>query len=221
MRLVVDIARTLDEVLEAWRLVYNAYLRAGYVPPNPSRLHLSRPAIGPHSLVILGRDEGNLVNTMTAIGDGPFGLPLDSTFPDELAALHTPGRHVFEFGLLAQTTGSFDALSDLMRYAYYFALYQGGTDCVCGIPPERTRLYRRAFGFRPIGEPQGRTRMVDNPVQLLHTSAEYAREYFPQHRALSYILQNPLPQSAFTGRFMFELADIEGSPLQPAPEVGA
>lgn len=208
-----DVARSLQDVLAAWRFLYDQYLRAGYIPSNPSGLYVCRQAIGPDTLVVLAPREGQVVGTISAIMDGPLGLPLDSVYPEELNALHTEDRRFFELGLLCQTSNSFRDLLELMRHAYYFAMYQGGTDCVCGIPPKWTRFYSRAVGFRPIGEVRHGVGNIDAPVQLIYISAEYAQRYFPRHRALNYIIQNPLPKAAFAGRFLFPPEALAGSPL--------
>ena len=216
-----DIARSLEDVLEAWHLLYEAYLRVGFIRANPYELHTVPQAIGPQALVILGRIDGLAVGTISAIGDGPGGLPLDSACPEELNELRAEGRKLIEIGLfgdrrdlMGEAGRTFHALFELMRHTYYFGLHLGATDFLCGIPPKRTRLYYRAFGFRPVGEVKSYATVEDNPVQLLHVEADYVREQHSQHRALGYFAQNPMPESLFDGRFRFAPEALAGSPLE-------
>lgn len=216
-----DIARSLEDVLEAWRLLYGVYLRAGFILPNPYELHTVPQAIGPDTLVVLGRRDGLAVSTISAIADSPRGLPLDSVCPEELSRLRAEGRKFIEIGLfgdhrdlMGETGRTFHALFELMRYTSYFGLYLGATDCLCGIPPKRTRLYHRAFGFRPVGEVKSYATVEDNPVQLLHLETDYFLEHYSQHRALDYFVQNPMPKSIFDSRFRFAPEALAGSPLE-------
>lgn len=216
-----DIARSLDDVQEAWRLLYEAYLRVGFIRTNPHELHTVPQAIGPHALVVLGRIRGVLANTICAIGDNPRGLPLDSVYREELDDLRAEGRKLIEIGLFADRRGlmgevsrTFHAIFELMRYTYYFGRYLGATDFLCGIPPRRTRLYYRAFGFEPVGEVKTYATVEDNPVQLLRVEADYVPEHSSQHRALSYFVENPISEGLFKSRFGFSREALAGSSLE-------
>jgi len=216
-----EVARSLDDVLEAWGLLYEAYVRVGFISPNPFELHAVPQAIGPHTLVMLGHVGEGVVSTISGIVDNPRGLPLDSVYPEELDALRAQGRKLIEVGLFGDRrilTGEADrtihAIFELMRYTYYFGAYLGATDFVCGIPPRRARLYSRAFGFRPVGEVKSYATVEDNPVQLLHAETAYARENYSRHRALAYFIENPISDSVFEGRFHFEEEQLAGSRLE-------
>src|SRR4051794_7035611 len=93
------VARTLDDVLEAWQLVYIAYRGVGLVDANPYELHTMPQAVGAQTLVVTGCLGPLSVSTLSVYLDPPGGLPLDSVYKDELAGLRGEGRRIMEVGL--------------------------------------------------------------------------------------------------------------------------
>src|SRR5690606_14492473 len=141
-----EVAQTARQVETAWGMVYDAYRAVGFVRPNRFGLHACCELIGPETAVIVGRIGGLPVNTITAVGDGPEGLPLDAVYNDELEKLRLQGRRMVEIGMFADrrpdSDNSFHALLELMRYAFWFGACLGITDYICGIPPHRARMYQ-------------------------------------------------------------------------------
>ena len=220
VQLDFDVARSLSEILGAWRLLYETYLRVGFIQAGSPQLHLVPQAIGPQTLVVLGHIRGDIVSTISAIGDNPLGLPLDTVFPEELSKIRDKGGKLVEIGLFAdrrdvlgQTGRTFHALFELMRYTFYYGRYMGATDYLCGIPPKRARLYQRTFGFFPVGEVKSYATVEGNPVQLMHGEISYGLANFKKHRALEFFMANPLPETLFQERFMFSEEELADSPL--------
>src|ERR1700759_2450637 len=83
----LQIASSAPDVFDAWRLLYRAYIDAGYIRPNPYELHTVSEAIGQHCLVMLAHQNDMPVSTISAMADSPRGLPLDSVYPAELEAI--------------------------------------------------------------------------------------------------------------------------------------
>ena len=192
----------------------------GFIQEDPQQLHLVPQAVGPQTLVVLGKVREEIVSTISAIGDGPLGLPLDTAFPDELNKIRDKGGTLLEIGLFAdrrdvmgQTGRTFHALFELMRYTFHFGLHTGVTDFLCGIPPKRARLYQRTFGFFPVGEVKSYSTVEGNPVQLMHGDIKYGLANLSKHRALEMFIANPLPNELFQERFMFNQEVIANTPL--------
>src|SRR5437660_92608 len=95
------VARTLDDVVEAWSVVYYAYLRAGLIDSNPFEVHTVPQALGPHTLVVTGCLGPLSVSTLSAYVDNPAGVPLDAVYRAELDGLRKQGRRIMEVGLFA------------------------------------------------------------------------------------------------------------------------
>lgn len=211
------VARSVGQVEEAWRLLYRAYVRVGFLKPNDHGIHTVPEAIGPHTAVVQGRIDSLTVSTISAIGDSPLGLPLDGVYRPELDALRGEDRRLIEIGLFADRRKDIDrtfyAMLELMRYTYWFGRYLGATDYLCGIPPRRARLYRRAFGFEPIGEEKIYSTVDGNPVRMLRVRADYILAHHAQHRGLDYFITRPVAFEEFDRRFRFEPDALERSPI--------
>lgn len=214
------VARSLEEVTEAWRLLYRAYLQAGFITPNPQRLHTAPQSVGPHAAVVLASIGEVTVSTITAIRDSERGLPLDSVYAAELDVMRQRGGKLLEIGLfgdrreiIGDPDRTFNAVFELMRFTFFFGYHHGVTDFLCGIPPRRARLYGRAFGFKPVGEIKSYATVDDNPVQLMHSTLDYTLANKDRHRALAYFFERPVPADAFADRFDFDPAALAGSDL--------
>lgn len=213
----VQMARTLEEATEAWQLLYMVYRRAGYIDENPFEIHTVPQAIGPHALVVMARQDGVPISTISAIGDGPLGLPLDTVYAEELRQWRKPGRYLLEIGLLGDWRDSTENASspvfELMRWAFHFGLAQGVTDYLCGIPPRRARLYTRLFGFQAVGELRSYSTVKDAPVVLMHADTEWSVKNCAILRAINYFMKNPLPPSTFEDRCRFDPTEMADSPI--------
>ena len=204
------VARSVDDVLRGWRLLYRAYREVDFIRPNPYRLHTVPEAIGDHTAVVIAQSGRRTVGTISAIGDTPLGLPLDSVFADELNDMRRRGRRPMEVGLLAEqptrahrSTRPFSIVFEMMRYTFYFALHQGATDFVCGIPPRRASLYQRTLGFRQVGEVKQYATVEGNPVALMAIPTAHVLAYHTRYRAAHCFVKNPLPANTFDKRYNF------------------
>src|SRR4051812_40286455 len=126
------VARTLEDVLEAWQLVYIAYRRAELIDANPFELHTMREAVGPQTLVVTGCLGPLSVSTLSVYLDNPAGLPLDSVYREQLAGLGGNGRRVMEVGLFGDRRDhmnrSAEGLFELMRFAFFYGMHNGVDD---------------------------------------------------------------------------------------------
>ncbi|MEI8197714.1 MAG: hypothetical protein WCI73_17610 [Phycisphaerae bacterium] len=203
----------------AWRLLYNVYRTSGYIPANPFELHTVPEAISPDTIVVLARADASPdatpLSTIAGIIDGPRGLPLDSAYPRELAELRRAGHRLVEVGLFGcqDEQSSFLTIFDLMRYVVYHAIHSGANEMICGIPPQRIKLYQRLLGFQHVGAIKTYATVADNPVALMRLSISQIEEQQPTLRAVSYFIHNPLPASTYTNRFRFASDHLIGSPI--------
>ncbi len=212
------VARTLDDVVRGWRLVYNAYTRAGLIAENPWRLHTVPQAIGPRTLVTLAVCGEREAGTISAYGETGRGLPLDSVYADELAELRQSGRRMVEVGLFADCRADFgrsaENLLDLMRFAYHFCLCLDATDVIIGVHPHHARFYTRLIGFERIGAERTYPLVKDHPVVLLRLDLAASQTRQPRPRGIAHFLKYPVPHSAYETRFHFDPASLAGSDVE-------
>ena len=211
------VARTLDDVLEAWGLVYIAYRRAGLIDANPFELHTMREAVGPQTMVVTGCLGPMSVSTLSVYVDNPGGLPLDSVYPDELARLRSGGRRLAEVGLFGDRRDhlnrSAEGLFELMRFAYCYGVYGKCDEAVIGIHPDHAAFYKRFFAFEQIGETRSYATVKDSPVVLLRMDMHATAKLVPLPRGLQYFAENRLDERVFASRYQFDPAQVAASPV--------
>jgi hypothetical protein len=162
--IVVQIADIHSVRIEAQQLLRASYGRAGYgddqeIPFDDRHLPF---------VVRLG---GRVVGTLTLAIDGPAGLAIDETFPDELDALRRrPGAQ-----LCALTLFAFDAAATKPVLAALFGeIFRTGssrfgcTELLIEVNPRHRRFYEILLGFDVVGE-RFNTR-VDAPAVLMRRS---------------------------------------------------
>lgn len=199
--------------MEAWGLLYFSFLRAGFIPPNPYHLHFPKQAAGPNTAVVAAKDGEWAVGTISAIGDGPKGLPVEDYFPAEVNSMRLGLAKMVEIGMLGDNgvcTGK-EVVYDLMRWAFWFAISLGASHIVCSTPEKRISLYDRIMGFKQIGavKPYGEK----GTIVLLSFCINESVKNQEKHRAIKYFVDNPVQPLAFDGRFGFDRSDIEGTTI--------
>lgn len=208
-------ANSLGQVESAWRLVYDRYSEMGLIEQNPFGVHAVPTAVGEHACVIWGPEGPEVGYTMTLFRDNPMGLALDSVYASHLDKLRRKGRRLLEVGMLADRRRSASrgvgALFSMMRWAIHFGLHTDVTDIVIGVHPRHAQFYERCYGFEQLASPTTYPLVRNNPVVLLRLRLleQLSQDVLP--RGLADARDNPIPGSAFSGRFGFEPDQLRGS----------
>ncbi len=175
--LVCRPVESLEDLKEAYRLLYREYMARGYCQPNLAKMHYNLFCLLPDSCTFVLKRKDQLLGTISLLVDSPCGLPMESLFPEEIAKLRVPGRRLAEVGLLAlnQTEigkGLF-SLANLQKQAALFRLFKtmfdyarfvaGVTDLVIGMHPKHEALYRY-LTFETIGPVRSYEGACGNPA---------------------------------------------------------
>lgn len=214
--LTVGVATELNEIVEAWRLVYDLYRRIEIIDENPVGLHTNLHAVAPDTSVIVGQLDGEAVSTLTIMQDGPYGLPLDSVYNRQLNLLRRLGRPILEVGLLAdrreKAGRAMAAIMEMMRYAFWNAALNGA-DLLCGVHPHHAQFYIRTFGFDTIGPVTVYPTVRNQPVVLLRLDIPGQMRCNPLPRGVDMYLRNPLSSDAFDQRYPLEPRRVTSTPI--------
>lgn len=211
-----DVANSIDDVLEAWRLVYRAYRQIDIIDENPFALHTVNETMAESTTVITGRSNGAVASTLTMIHDSG-GLPLDSVYKAELDQLRAQGRHLVEVGLLADRRTSisraFSAMIGMMRFVYYQAYYDKSI-LLCGVHPHHAGFYTKTLGFKVLGQETTYPTVKNRPVVLLvgDLMEWLERETLP--RRLVEFAENALPSTVFNDRFRLTPENLRGTEIE-------
>ena len=165
----VRIATTRAELCRAFELVYDRYLHNGYVKPHPGRIVYHEVFSLPSSRTLIAADRsGEVLGTLTVVGDNPFGLQAETTYPLEIQSLRAKGRRLAEITCLAirdqvslLSTAVFFALTKLMIHHVY---REGYDDLVMAIHPRHYRFYWRYFRVFPLGPQRPHEPANGNPA---------------------------------------------------------
>ena len=90
------------ELIAASNLVYEEYLKCGYITPNARRWRFSAHQILPTTVTFIAvHRSGRVLGTLTLVEDSPLGLPMERIYKQELNALRLDGLHLAEVSMLA------------------------------------------------------------------------------------------------------------------------
>lgn len=148
------LARGTEERLGAFQLIHKCYVRAGLGEANAVGMRITPYQILPTSQIFVGLLRDEVVSTVSLIGDGELGLPMETMFAQEVNELRAAGERVSEVSCLADRRqdgrrfiATFKCLTRLMAQ---FARYEGIQSLLITVNPRHVRFYRSYLGFVPI-----------------------------------------------------------------------
>ena len=180
----VCLAHTEADLMAAYELVYLRYLKEGYQTPTPGKLRFIAHCCLPTSHTFVAKIHGQVVATLSLIGDHELGLPLEKEYPDEVTHLRRQGDVLAEVSCLAtRRFGDRGVLMRLIRAMYAYARYRLGiTACCIAVHPRQRRFYERVLLFEGIGgerqyQAVGQAPAVALRMELTDCEARMARTH--------------------------------------------
>ncbi|MEA3415921.1 MAG: hypothetical protein U9R02_07150 [Thermodesulfobacteriota bacterium] len=149
-----NIAQTHDELKQAFSLVYQEYLRAGYVKKSiPSKMLLNIYNLLPETVVWIVKSHHTVVSTLTQVFDSPLMLPIDEVYEKELDGLRLEGRRIVEISALAvhKEYRWQNAYMPLFRSMFKHALSCEATDLCIAVNPRHRAFYKNILLFEDLG----------------------------------------------------------------------
>ncbi len=154
-RPAIKVAESPKEYRQAFRIVYDEYLKETYAEPHPSGMLYSAYNLLPKTVTMIFKSYLDTVSTVSLVPDTRlFGLPMDVLYKKELRPLREAGRTVAEIGGLA--TRRMNRWSNLLIYMaralYRYAMFADINDVVIMVNPKHVRFYTHILLFEPFGE---------------------------------------------------------------------
>jgi hypothetical protein len=182
------IAENQHERSAAFRLCHDAYVQAGLMASNRCRMRIMPHHLLATSVVFIAVQGERVISTVSLIGDGQLGLPMECAYREEIDALRDPSRWLGEISSLASEQRASDChlhlLGHLTRLMAQYALRQGLEYLLAAVHPRHARLYQRVLGFQPLGEPKPYPAVRHRPsVALMLDLPRLERERHPSYRA--------------------------------------
>lgn len=151
----VELVRNYSDLLAAFGLLYNAYLRAGLVTESASQLRVTPFHLLPTTEVFVAKCADEVISTLTMVADTGIGLPMDAMYATELADLRKSGLRLAEIGSLADRRHlriRFINIFELLaRLIVQVARVRGIDTLVLAVHPRHAKFYMRSFGFETLG----------------------------------------------------------------------
>ena len=204
----LHLAQTADELEAAYALVQSQYMRRGYAKPGGAVRFVSHCCI-PTTHTLVARVGGAIVGTASVIVDGPLGLPLESTYPNEVQNLRIAGERLAEISCLAtRRRGDARALLSLYRGIYALARYRCRLDRLCiTVHPRQRAFYQRALLFDLVGSERGYAACNHAPAVALGLDLRAAERRFRRAHGWGWL-----------SRFFLGRADLAGMAENFQPE---
>ncbi len=158
-----------DELLGAYRLVYDVFREEGYIPPCGSKLRMRVFEALPETATFVAKFGQNVVGVQSLVPDSnDLGLPSDGAFAEEINALRDKGRQVCEATneSVARDYRNTAVATELMRCCFAHAAMISCQDLITAVTPGHARFYS-LLGFEEIGPERSYSREVEDPVVLV------------------------------------------------------
>lgn len=153
-----SIASNMDEMKDAFSLVYKTYMQSGLQQSNSSSMRIGFHDILPSSYLLIVKIDGKVCGTLTLVRDTNGKLPIDELFGKEIARIRETGSLICELSALAVDAD----LSNGERWGILLSLFRkafilgqdllGCTDLCMMIHPRHCTYYQRKFYFETIGD---------------------------------------------------------------------
>jgi len=151
----IKIAETKNELEQAFSLIYQEYLKLGYIrETQPSKLHISLYNILPETSVFVLKSSPTVISTLTQIYDNEyFGLPMDAIYQEELNALRDKGRKLVEVSALVVSRESrwCNHFMYLLRVTLGYAISNNVDDICIMVNPKHVKFYKTILLFEELG----------------------------------------------------------------------
>ena len=168
--LEVKLAKSLQELIAAYRLLHDVYVEAGYMHPHPSRMRISKYNLLPRTITFIAKIYDEVVGTVTLIEDSKLGLPMEEIYPKEIESLRKTSFKLAEVSGLA--VDKYYRFKKIFWYLNYHlamhALLMGITDLVIAVNPKHLSFYRNFFMFQVIGPKRYYAKVNGAPAVAMH-----------------------------------------------------
>jgi hypothetical protein len=149
------IAGTRRDRLDAFQLVYERYQQSELIQANEFGLRVTPYHLLPTTNIFVAVQGAKIICTVTLIGDGEFGLPMESIYPQEITERRRKNLYVGEVSCLAFEPMSLNrflnVFMQLTRLMAQHARAYGMDQFVIAVHPQHARFYQRFMGFEQVG----------------------------------------------------------------------
>lgn len=159
--------------MAAFRLVYDAYLGAGLIEPNPYEMRVTRHHLLPTTEIFLALDDDRPIATVSLVRDSEAGLPCERLFPLEVNRRRRRGVQLGEASSLAVATTDLPrrrVLISMMRALAQTARLRNLDELLATVHPRHASFYQQVLYFQAIGSTVPHRQLRNRPALGLSLS---------------------------------------------------
>jgi hypothetical protein len=162
-------AMTVDELCEAYRVVHDIFVTAGYIRPLERGMRVRSFEALPDTATFVALQEDEVVGVQSLVLDSPeMGLPSDESFRPELDAIRGPGRRICEATneAVVEACRRSPVPTELMRCMFAHALASGCHELITTVSPGHAKFYE-LLGFQQISPVRSYSQELNDPVVVV------------------------------------------------------
>lgn len=153
-KISMAIAESPEEISKAYNLVYNEYIKEGFVHCSEEEFFRKKYLTAGTSTVFIGLQNNKILITLTSYVDDEFGLPADMIFNSEIQELRDQGRRLVEYGSLVSIYPERRASILFNRQLLKYHAAHGFDDTLIMIHPKHVKIYQYLYNVIPKSEPK-------------------------------------------------------------------
>ncbi|MBL7555218.1 MAG: hypothetical protein JNM24_05290 [Bdellovibrionaceae bacterium] len=145
------VARTQDELSEAYKILHESYLEKGYTKPNDTGMRIVKYFALPTTTTLIALFDDRVVGTISIIRRSTFGIPMESSF--DIGAVLDDNKVIAEISSLAidsrfrEKRGAL--FLPLLKFFWeYVCTYMRLDALVITVNPSMTDFYEGFLGFK-------------------------------------------------------------------------
>lgn len=150
------IAENRHERNSLFRLVYDAYLRAGLERASAIRMRVTPYHLLPTTDAFVAKLRDEVISTLSLVVDADLGLPMELVFPDQVGERRERGLCLAEATCLADRRRDFrralPVFAELCRLMVQTARVRGVDELLVAVHPRHVRFYQRFLAFEVISD---------------------------------------------------------------------
>jgi hypothetical protein len=140
----------------------------------------------PSTDVFVALLRGEVISTVSLVGDSPMGLPMESIYHDVVAQRREQRLRVAEVTCLADRRRDFyrflPVFVELSRILVQTARRHAVDQLLVTVHPKHARFYERFLAFQQVGQPKSYPLVCDHPAVALcldfaHVDQQRAEDY--------------------------------------------
>ena len=165
------VAAERGERESAFRLLHDSYTHSGLIQPNPYGMRVTPYHLLPTTEMFVALLQEQVICTVSLIGDGELGLPLEAIYPELVAERRAAGIRFAEVSALAdrrcELERFFPIFLKLIQVMLPYSFHHGMQQALIAVHPRHARFYQRFLKFQPVGEERAYPHVSNHPAVAL------------------------------------------------------